>query len=94
MKETVTQTKERLELLADKYKAIKTALFNPLDDKCVLTPAKKKLFLSGFALASWHDDIIFQMAWSFGRCPLEELESFLDDNLEQIREFNIEYKVN
>ena len=48
---TVTQTKERLELLADKYKAIKTALFNPLDDKCVLTESKKKLFLSGFTFS-------------------------------------------
>jgi|TARA_R110000851_G_scaffold274976_3_gene427563 hypothetical protein len=88
----MSQTKERLEKLADKFKAIKRAIYT--DGSCVLTPAKKKLFLSGFALASWHDDIIFQMAWSFGRCPLEELESFLDDNLEQIREFNIEYKVN
>lgn len=92
MNETVTQTKERLELLADKYKAIKTALFNPLDDKCVLTESKKRLFLSGFALASFNDDIIFQMSWSFGRCILEELESFLDSNLEQIREYNINYK--
>ena len=94
MNETVVQTKERLELLADKYKAIRTALFNPLDDKCVLTESKKKLFLSGFALASFNDDIIFQMSWSFGRCPLEELESFLDENLDQIREYNINYKNN
>ena len=92
MNETVTQTKDRLELLADKYKAIKTALFNPLDDKCVLTESKKKLFLSGFALASFNDDIIFQMSWSFGRCILDELELFLDNNLEQIRDFNINYK--
>tara|TARA_B100000768_G_scaffold151502_1_gene146748 strand:- start:3 stop:275 length:273 start_codon:yes stop_codon:yes gene_type:complete len=86
------QTKERLEILADKYKAIKTALFDPLDDKCVLTESKKKLFLSGFALASFNDDIIFQLAWSFGRCVLEELELFLDNNLDQIREYNINYK--
>jgi len=89
---TVTQTKERLELLADKYKAIKTALYNPMDDKCVLTPSKKKLFLSGFCCASFYDDIIFQISWSFGRCILEELESFLDNNIEQIREYNINYK--
>tara|TARA_R110001606_G_scaffold398097_1_gene576343 strand:+ start:384 stop:650 length:267 start_codon:yes stop_codon:yes gene_type:complete len=88
----MSQTKERLEMLVDKFKAIKRAIYR--DGSCVLTPAKKKLFLSGFALASWHDDIIFQMSWSFGRCPLEELESLLDDNLEQIREFKIEYKVN
>ncbi len=92
MNETVVQTKERLELLADKYKAIRTALFNPLDDKCVLTTMKKNLFLQGFTLASYHDDIIFQMSWCFGRCILQELESFLDSNLEQIREYNIDYK--
>jgi len=73
MSDTVTQTKERLELLADKYKSIKTALFDPLDDKCVLTASKKKIFLSGFALASFNDDIIFQISWSFGRCILDEL---------------------
>lgn len=86
----MSQTKERLEMLADKFKAIERAIYT--DGSCVLTPSKKKVFLSGFALASFNDDIMFQMAWCFGRCPLEALESFLDDNLEQIREFNINYK--
>lgn len=80
------QTKKRLGLLADKYNAIKTA------EVGVLKPQQRKLFLQGFALASYNDDIIFQLAWSFGRCILEELELFLDDNLDQIREYNINYK--
>ena len=87
------QTKERLEMLADKYKAIQTAIFSPLNGECVLKRKQKNLFLQGFALASFRDDIIFQMAWSYGRCALEELESFLDDNLDQIREYDINYKI-
>tara|TARA_R110000744_G_scaffold59945_1_gene124384 strand:- start:2079 stop:2348 length:270 start_codon:yes stop_codon:yes gene_type:complete len=85
------QSKERLELLADKYKAIQTALRSPFSGD-VLKPKQKRLFLQGFALASFRDDIIFQVAWSFGRCPLAELELFLDQHVSELEDFEIDYK--
>mgnify|MGYP000123697379 CR=1 FL=1 len=70
--------KKRLKMLKSKHQFMKTALF--MNGKCILTPKKKDLFLQGFALGNFEDDIIFQMCYVYNRCPLKEVENFLIEN--------------
>tara|TARA_R110000803_G_scaffold116044_1_gene184674 strand:+ start:37 stop:270 length:234 start_codon:yes stop_codon:yes gene_type:complete len=72
------QSKERLKNLKSKYECMRDALF--VNGKCILTPKKKDLFLQGFALGNFEEDIIFQMCYNFYRCPLKEVERFLIEN--------------
>ena len=72
------QSKERLKNLKSKYECMRSSLF--VNGKCILTPKKKDLFLQGFALGNFEEDIIFQMCYLFNRCPFKEVEEFLIKN--------------
>ena len=85
------QTRQRLEMLADKYYTLRTAIFDDNGD-CLLKPKQKKFFLLGFALANLEEDMIFKICWNFGRCPIEELEIFFNNHKEFLNEFNIKIK--
>lgn len=72
--EKTTQTPERIANLKRALEMLNKA------EVTKLTPQKRTLFLQGFCLGRFNEDIIYQMCYSFGRDVLTEIEGFLKEH--------------
>jgi hypothetical protein len=72
--ENTKQTPERLDNLKKALQFLNTSGVKDMK------PQQRTIFLGGFCLGKWDEDIIYQMSYSFGRDILTQIENFLKEH--------------